>query len=319
MISLKLLCSNIGIDFEGKDIEIEGINTLKDAKKSEISFLSDKKYASQLPLTKAAAVIILEDNLKDLPSGVEALVVKENTYLYMAKATQYFAPKLIDFDTPKAIIGEGTFVAENAYIANGTSVGKNCHILPGAYIGSNCTIGDGTIIHANVSIYRDTVIGNDCIIHSGTVIGSDGFGFAHTAQGEHVKIYQNGNVVIEDSVEIGANCSIDSAVFGSTTIRKGAKLDNLIQIGHNCDIGEHSIIVSQSGVAGSTKLGRNVVVGGQAATAGHLEIAPFTTLASRTGVTKSIKESGKTFAGFPMMEHRQWLKLQGRIASLLKK
>jgi UDP-3-O-[3-hydroxymyristoyl] glucosamine N-acyltransferase len=136
--------------------------------------------------------------------------------------------------------------------------------------------------------------------------------------GEHVKIYQNGNVIIEDDVELGSNNSVDCAVFGSTIIKRGVKIDNLVQIGHNCEIGEHTILVSQSGIAGSTTLGRNVVMGGQSATAGHLKIAPFTTFAARSGVTKDIDTPHKTFAGFPLMEHRTWMKQQAKIARLIK-
>jgi UDP-3-O-[3-hydroxymyristoyl] glucosamine N-acyltransferase len=155
------------------------------------------------------------------------------------------------------------------------------------------------------------------MIHAGSVVGSDGFGYAHTKLGEHIKLYQNGNVVIEDDVEIGANTTIDCAVFGSTVIKKGSKIDNLIQIGHNCIVGEHCIMVSQSGLAGSTTLGRNVVMGGQSATAGHLTIAPFTTFAARSGVTKSITERG-VYSGFPLMEHKLWLKLQAKLAKILQ-
>jgi len=155
------------------------------------------------------------------------------------------------------------------------------------------------------------------MIHAGTVIGSDGFGYVHTKKGDHIKLYQNGNVVIEDDVEIGANSTIDCAVFGSTLIKQGSKIDNLIQIGHNCIVGEHCIMVSQSGLAGSTTLGRNVVMGGQSATAGHLNIAAFTTLAARSGVTKSITKTG-VYSGFPLMEHKSWLKLQAKLAKILQ-
>jgi len=179
------------------------------------------------------------------------------------------------------------------------------------------TIGDNVILYPNVSVYRDCVIGNNVMIHSGSVVGSDGFGYAHTKLGEHIKLYQNGNVVLEDDVEIGANTTIDCAVFGSTVIKQGSKIDNLIQIGHNCVVGEHCIMVSQSGLAGSTTLGRNVVMGGQSATAGHLTVAPFTTLAARSGVTKSITKGG-VYSGFPLMEHKIWLKLQAKLAKILQ-
>jgi len=186
------------------------------------------------------------------------------------------------------------------------------------YIGAEAIVGDNTVIYPNVTVYRDCIVGSDCMIHANTVIGSDGFGFATNKMGEHRKIYQNGNVVIENDVEIGSNTSIDRAVFGSTTIKKGVRIDNLVQIGHNCEIGEYSVLVSQSGFAGSSKLGRNVVMGAQSGVAGHLEIAPFNTFAARTGVTKTIKETGKTFAGFPFMDHKSWLKIQGKLARLIK-
>ena len=179
-------------------------------------------------------------------------------------------------------------------------------------------IGDNTIIHSNVSIYHDCKVGSDCIIHASTVIGSDGFGFATTKLGTHVKIYQNGNVVIGDDVETGASVAIDRAVFGSTVIKEGVRIDNLVHIAHNCVIGEYSVLVAQSGIAGSTTLGRNVVLGAQAGVVGHIQIAPFTTFAARTGVTKTVTESGKTFAGFPMMDHKKWLKLQAKMARLIK-
>jgi UDP-3-O-[3-hydroxymyristoyl] glucosamine N-acyltransferase len=215
------------------------------------------------------------------------------------------------------VIGEGSVVYPTAHIENGACIGKNCTIMSGAYIGTETVVGDNVILYPNVTVYRDCVIGNRVMIHSGSVIGSDGFGYAHTKMGEHIKLYQNGNVILEDDVEIGANTTVDCAVFGSTIIKQGSKIDNLVQIGHNCVVGEHSILVSQSGLAGSTTLGRNVVMGGQSATAGHLSIAPFTTLAARSGVTKSIINKG-VYSGFPLMEHKLWLKMQAKLAKMME-
>lgn len=314
---LSAIAQAVGVSFEGTDIEIEGIHTLDDASASQISFLDNPKYISSLEGTKAAAVLCTAETAKQVPNGCIALV-DEEPYLKLALASKLFAPNVIETEGAEAIIGEGTFVAPTAYVGKGAVIGKNVKLLPGVFVGCNAEIGDNTILHANVSVYRDCKIGSECIIHAGTVVGSDGFGFAHTKLGEHVKIYQNGNVVIEDDVEIGANCSIDRAVFGTTHIRKGCKIDNLVQLGHNVDIGEYSILVSQSGVAGSTKLGRNVVMGGQSAIAGHLEIAAFTNFAARSGVTNNVTESGKTYGGFPLMEQRTWLKLQVKLARLLK-
>lgn len=317
-MNLKEISAIIGAEYSAEiDIDIVSMNTLKDATADELSFVSNSKYIKDIESSKAAAILVDENTKAYVPSGSVALVV-DNPYMKMAILSKYFAPKVEDNTLPEAIIGEGSDVSQKAEIANGAVIGKNCTILAHVYIGAEAIIGDNTVIYPNVTVYRDCKIGNDCIIHSNTAIGSDGFGFATNKQGEHTKIYQNGNVVIEDDVEIGSNVSVDRAVFGTTLIKKGTRIDNLVQVGHNCVIGEYSVLVSQCGVAGSTKLGRNVVVGGQSAFAGHLEIAPFNTFAARSGITKSIKESGNTFAGFPLMEYKIWLKLQAKIAKLLK-
>jgi len=304
--------------FDKADREISGMNALKDATADEVSFVANAKYVKDIQDTKAAAVIVPESLVGYIPDGCVPLIVK-NSYWSMAVLSKYFAPDIEDKKLPNAQIGEGSKISSKAEIANGAKIGKKCIILAHVYIGTNAVIGDNTIIYPSVTVYRDCVIGNDCIIHSNTAIGADGFGFATNSLGEHKKIYQNGNVIIEDDVEIGSNVSIDRAVFGSTLLKKGVRIDNLVQIGHNCIIGEYSVFVSQSGSAGSTKLGRNVVVGGQAAFAGHLEIASFSTFAARSGITHNIKESGKTYGGFPLLEQRQWLKLQAKIARLFKR
>ena len=305
---------NVEISIE-KDCDIVGMNTLKDAVPGEISFLSDSKYEKDLENTKATAVILPASKENLLPNGVVALVSDE-AYLDLAKLSKFFSKPVVNSDI-KPIIGENSLIYPTAHIENGAVIGNNCIIMAGVYVGCNVVIGDHVILYPNVSIYRDCILGNNVMIHSGSVIGSDGFGYAHTKNGEHIKLYQNGNAVVEDDVEIGANTTIDCAVFGSTIIKKGTKIDNLVQIGHNCVVGEHTIMVSQSGLAGSTTLGRNVVMGGQSAVAGHLNIAPFTTLAARAGVTKSITTGG-IYSGFPLMEHKLWLKLQAKLAKILQ-
>ncbi|MDD5160617.1 MAG: UDP-3-O-(3-hydroxymyristoyl)glucosamine N-acyltransferase [Sulfuricurvum sp.] len=299
----------------GSQIEISGMNTLRDACEGEISFLSDSKYEKDLATTQASAVILPKAKSSLLPSGVVA-IESDEPYLMVAKLSQYFAKPIRSSDAAP-VVGEGSVVYPTAHLENGSKIGVNCTIMSGVYIGAEVVIGDNVILYPNVTIYRDCSIGNNVMIHAGTVIGSDGFGYAHTKMGEHVKLYQNGNVIIEDDVEIGANTTVDCAVFGSTIIKRGSKIDNLIQIGHNCIVGEHSIMVAQSGLAGSTTLGRNVVMGGQSATAGHLSIAPFTTLAARSGVTKSITLKG-VYSGFPLMEHKLWLKMQAKLAKILE-
>ena len=316
-MDIKEIANIIGFEYSGDSFEISGINTLKDALPNELSFVTNPKYFKDMEDSKAGAIIVSQAISLSVPSGSIALIVDE-PYLMMAILSKSFSSPIEDVDAPKAIIGEGTKLSQKAEIANGAMIGKNCTIMSGVYIGSGCVIGDNTILYPNVVVYRDCKIGSDCIIHANTTIGSDGFGFATNKRGEHTKIYQNGNVVIEDDVEIGSSTTIDRAVFKTTLIKKGVRIDNLVQVGHNCEIGEYAVLVSQTGIAGSSKLGRNVVMGGQSATSGHLEVGAFNTFAARSGITKSIKENGGTYAGFPLMDHKMWLKLQAKLARLIK-
>ena len=313
---LSEITKEINIDLNGSDIDIDGIHTLSEATPTQLSFFTDSKYASQLKDTRAAAVLIDEKHAKLLPSTTIALITDE-AYLKLALASKFFAHKLITKGGHPAL-GENCDIDKRVRFGNNVTLGDNVTVMAGCYVGDNVIVGSGTLLHPNVTLYHHTQIGAECIIHSGTVIGCDGYGFAHTKLGEHVKIYQNGNVLIEDHVEIGANCAIDRAVFGTTYIRKGTKFDNLIQIAHNCDVGEHSLCAAQVGLAGSTTLGRNVVMGGQSATAGHLEVGAFATIAGKCGVTKSL-EGGKTYAGFPAIDHKLWLRLQAKMMGLVKR
>ena len=315
-MTLQEIAEFIGLNNQD-EIEITGLNTLLDSNENQLTFLENKKYINDLKNTKAAAVLVTSENANEVPVGTIALICDE-PYLNLAKISKLFAPNVVEMDGEKPLIGGGTKVMPNVYIGKDSVIGSDCTIMAGAFIGDNVKIGNNTIIYPNVTVYRDCTIGNDCIIHAGTVIGSDGFGFASTKDGKYIKIYQNGNVAIGNDVEIGANCAIDRAVFNSTIIEDGVRIDNLVHIAHNCKIGRGSILVGQVGLAGSTILNAYVVMGGQSAAAGHLEIAPFTTIAARGGVTKSITEPKKSWAGFPLFEHREWLKLQGKISNLLK-
>lgn len=314
--TLSQITQALDLTFDSQDIEITGIHTLSNASSSELSFFTDKKYLAQLPTTKAGAVLIDAKYAELLPSTTIAVITDE-AYLKLAFSSKFFVHK-ITTQSQEPIMGKNCDIDASVRFGVGVILGNNITILAGSYIGDNVNIGSNTLIYPHVSIYHHTQIGQNCIIHSGTVIGCDGYGFAHTKMGEHIKIYQNGIAILEDDVEIGANCSIDRAVFGETILRKGTKLDNLIQIAHNCDIGEHTLLAAQVGLAGSSNLGRNVVMGGQSATAGHLEIGAFTTIAGKGGVTKSLK-GNTTYAGFPAMEHKRWLKIQAKISGLLRK
>ena len=300
------------------DIEIIGLNTLKDASSNEISFLENKKYVNHLKETNAGAVFVTEEFEGIVPGNCIPLVCKE-PYISLAYASKLFAPKVIEHEGKDPQIGTNSTIMPNSYIGKNTVIGSNSTVMAGAFIGDNVVIGDNTLIYPNVTVYRDCVIGSNTIIHAGTVIGSDGFGFAtDKSTGIHIKIYQNGNVIIGNNVEVGANCTIDRAAFKSTVIEDMVRIDNLVHIAHNCVIGRGSILVTQVGLSGSTILKEYVVMAGQSGTTGHLEIAPYTTISARGVVSKSITEQKKQWAGFPLIEHKSWLKLQSKIQRLLK-
>ncbi len=317
MLSLNSIAKELSIDCNS-EIIICGLNTLKDANSSQISFLENKRYLSDLKDTKAAAVFVIDELKDEVPNNTIALVV-EQPYLSLAMASKLFAPKIVETSGDEPIIGQNCTIMKNASIGFNTIIGENCTIMAGSFIGDNVSIGDNTIIYPNVTIYRDCTVGSDTIIHAGTTIGCDGFGFATTSNGQHIKIYQNGNVTIGNNVEIGGNCAIDRAAFNSTVIEDMVRLDNLVHIAHNCIIGTGSILAGQVGLAGSTVLKEYVVMAGQSGATGHIEIAPFTTISARGAASKNITEPKKQWAGFPLMEHRSWLKLQGKINGLLKK
>lgn len=319
VISLNTICDNLNITLEPvKHIEITGLNTLQDACSYEISFLENKKYLKDLQNTNAAAVFVTKEFKELVPSHTIALVCDE-PYINLAYASKFFAPNIVEEKGNSPIIEEGSTVMPNVYVGKNSCIGKNTIIMSGAYIGDNVQIGENCIIYPNVTVYRDCKIGNNTIIHAGTVIGSDGFGFATDKKtGTHIKIYQNGNVIVGNNVEIGSNCTIDRAAFASTVIEDMVRIDNLVHIAHNCKVGYGSILVTQVGLSGSTILKEFVVMAGQSGTTGHLEVAPFTTISARGVVSKSINEPKKQWAGFPLIEHKAWLKLQGKINKLIK-
>jgi UDP-3-O-[3-hydroxymyristoyl] glucosamine N-acyltransferase len=316
-MKLSTLLKELSISLElATDPEIAGISTLREATGSQISYAVSDKHLDALKNTGAAAVLVTE-KLRDRVCTTAIAIVVEDPELSMARASRLFRE---NFDLPRAgsqHIDPTAVIFPNVSMGTNVTVGKNSRIMSGVYLGDHAVVGDDTIIHPNCVVYHRCRIGNRCIVHANTVIGSDGFGYAHTKTGEHVKIEQMGNVVVEDDVEIGSNTSIDRATFTSTMICRGAKIDNLVHISHNVKVGEHTIIAGQTGIAGSTTLGRNVVMAAQSGATGHIKIADFTQIAGRGGVTKDT-EPGKTYAGFPLMEHKAWLKFQGKLARLVK-
>ena len=314
--SLSTLLQHIEISYNGEDVQIAGLHTLTEATSEHLSFLAEAKYLKELPQTKAAAVLVRQAHRDQVPAGVIALVV-EDPYLCMAQLSKHFATVP---STEECIptVGADSQIAKSARFGRDVVIGKGVTIMSGCYVGEGTRIADGTILYANVTIYHGCQIGMDCIIHSGTVIGADGYGFTHTPEGQVVKIHQNGNVILEDEVEIGAQTAIDRAVFGSTVIGRGTKIDNLVQIAHNVHMGEGCLIAGQSGIAGSAVLGEGVVMGAQSGVTGHITVADGTIIAAKSGLTKSVT-GGKVYAGFPAVEHKQWLRAQAKLQSLAKK
>lgn len=297
-------------------IPITKLESPENAEESSISFLEKEQYLPQIQTSKARAILVRQSHLNAIPHSAFALIC-ENPYLAMAYLTEYFATPLFSATTPPKI-HESTQIAPSATIGNGSEIGKNCIILANVSIGENVKIGDHCVLFPGVCLYNGTKLGNNVRIHANSVIGSDGFGYAHTKNGQHIKIYHNGIAVLENDVEVGANTTIDRAVFGETRIKQGTKIDNLVQIGHNCNIGEFSIIVSQAGISGSTSTGRNVVLGGQCGSAGHLHIGDFTQVGARGAISKSLPANGK-FSGHPILPIQDWLKLQALLKKMLKK
>lgn len=306
-MKLSEICEILKIDFKGEDFEINALNSLQNAKENELSYCDSLKNTKFIENSKAGAILVTKE-MQDLVKS-NAIIV-ENPHLAFAILSKYYAKELIS-DKKESKISKTAKIMPNVYIGNNVSIADEVIIMPGAFIGDNVEIGANTIIHPNVTIYNDTKIGANCHLNANCVIGSDGFGFAHTKTGEHIKIYHNGYVKIGNNVEIGACTTIDRGVFEPTIIEDYAKLDNLIQVAHNCELGYGTILVSQVGLAGSTKLGRNVVMGGQSGTAGHLKIGDFAQIAARGGVSKDL-EGGKNYGGFPIMELKAWQKMMAK-------
>jgi UDP-3-O-[3-hydroxymyristoyl] glucosamine N-acyltransferase len=297
------------------DAAVSDVAPVESAQPHQLSFITDDKYLPFLA-TSHAGVVLVSKGLKVTDEGLQdrAIIFVENARGAMAQLLQLVAkamnPARTGIEQP-SFISEGVTVPEDAYIGafayigRNVRLGKGVQIYPHVFIGDNAVIGDNTLIYAGTRIYHDCRIGADCILHAGVVIGSDGFGFEPDAEGVNRKIQQIGNVIIEDDVEIGANTTIDRAMMGSTVIRRNAKLDNLIQIGHNVEVGESTILCAQVGIAGSTKVGSHCILAGQVGVTGHIEIADHSVFAGKTGVTGNIRKAG-TYSGIPAIDAANW-------------
>lgn len=300
------------------DTTVSSFGKIEEATAGQLSFLANPKYNDYLYTTKASLIIVSESLQLQKNITATLIRVKDAYTAFATLLTTYQnlkAQQRKGIETPShiastATLGDDIYIGAFAYVGEKVNIGNNTKIFPGVYIAENVRIGNNTTIHAGVKIYEDCVIGNDVIIHAGTVVGSDGFGFAPQPDGSYQKVPQIGNVIIEDQVEIGANTTIDRATMGSTIIKKGVKLDNLIQIAHNVEIGSQTVIAAQTGISGSTKLGQKIMIGGQAGIAGHLTIADGVKIAGGAGVTKNLEGEGKSYAGFPAEDAKQSLKTQ---------
>jgi UDP-3-O-[3-hydroxymyristoyl] glucosamine N-acyltransferase len=297
---------------------VDSFGKIEEAKQNQLAFLANPKYEEFLYTTGASVIIINET--QELKQPVQATLIRvPNAYTAFAnllhKYQEIVTQQLNGVQEPSfihssATLGENVFIGAFTYVSQGAQIGNNVKLFPMVFLGNNVKVDDNTILLPGVKIYNDCVIGKNVTIHAGSVIGGDGFGFAPQADGTYKKVPQIGNVVIEDFVEIGANATIDRATIGSTIIHTGAKLDNLIQIAHNVEVGNNTVIAAQAGVSGSTKIGNNVQIGGQAGIVGHIQIADGTRINAQSGVSKSVKIPNSAITGSPAFEYTSALRSQ---------
>lgn len=291
---------------------VHSFGKIEEAQEGQLSFLANAKYEDFIYATKAS-VVLVNENFQPKQAVPCTLIRVDDAYMAFAalleKYHQIITEQLsgiepLSYVAATAVVGAEAYIGAFAYVGERVKLGNNVKIFPGVYLGNDVTIGNNVVLYAGVKIYERCQIGNNVIIHAGAVIGADGFGFAPQPDGSYKKIPQIGNVVIEDDVEIGANTTIDCATLGSTIIKKGAKLDNLIQIAHNVEVGAHTAIAAQAGISGSTEIGNYVIIGGQAGIVGHVQIADKARINAQSGVSKSI-HSPIAVTGSPAYEYMQ--------------
>lgn len=297
------------------DTKVNNIAKIEEGFEGALSFLANPKYEQYIYSTDSSVVLV---NRNFVPSqSIKATLIRvDNAYEAFASLL-----RLVDQSRPRkkgihptaiiessATVGEDVYIGPYSYVGENSNIGDGCSLYPHVYIGDDTVLGKNCQLYSGVKIYHQCKIGEGCIIHSGSVIGSDGFGFAPQSENEYMKIPQLGNVVIEDMVEIGANVTIDRATMGSTIIAKGVKLDNLIQIGHNVEVGENTVMAAQTGIAGSTKVGKNCMFGGQVGLSGHIRIADGTKIGAQAGIAGSVKDENSVIIGTPAIEFKQFLK-----------
>jgi UDP-3-O-[3-hydroxymyristoyl] glucosamine N-acyltransferase len=314
------------VELEGRgECLISGPAKIESAQKGQVSFVANEKYAKYLDTTKASLVIVHQSvSVNELSGSTSFLKVRDPYSAFVFLLKKFATPRSIAAKgiAPTAVIGEGVTIGEGVSIGAYAVVGDRCSIGRNTIIGAHTvllhdvSVGDDTVLFPSVTCYDGTTIGNRVVIHSGSVIGADGFGFAPQGDGSYVKIPQMGIVEIGDDVEIGANATLDRATMGSTAIGRGAKIDNLVQIAHNCRIGEDTVIAAQAGISGSVTIGRQCIIGGQAGFAGHLELADGIKVAAQAGISKSFLEPGISLRGYPAQPMRDQLKHEAMLRNL---
>lgn len=304
------IANMVGGTIEGNpQVKVNRLAKIEEGAPGALSFLANPKYLPFIYTTLSSIVLVQNEFVADQP--LECTLIRlDDPYSALAKILEVYdkTPQAQTVISPlssiskSAKIGENVYVGDFSVLSDNVVIGDNVRIYPNCYLGENAIIGANTTIYPGVIIYYDSEIGSYCTIHGGSVVGADGFGFAPQSDNNYKKVAQIGNVIIEDNVEIGANTTIDRATLGSTIIRKGVKLDNLIQIAHNVEIGENTVIAAQSGIAGSTKIGKNCMIGGQVAISGHISIADDVKIGGKAGIAHNITKAGSVLLGSPALE-----------------
>jgi len=298
-------------------VQVNQLGKIEEAEAGSLSFLANPKYEQYLYTTGASIVIINNDQV--LTESVNATLIRvENAYMAITALLDVYNKLKLDksgieqpsFIHPTATVGENVYIGAFAYIGPNVKIGNNCKIYPQTYIADDVVLADNVTLFAGVRVYFDCKIGNNVIVHSGTIIGADGFGFAPVGDGTYSKIPQIGNVVIEDDVEIGSNTTIDRATMGSTIIRKGVKLDNLIQVAHNVEIMSNTVVAAQTGISGSTKVGENCIIGGQVGIVGHISIAKGSQVQAQSGISRTLNDENKKWMGSPAQPYSNHMRSQ---------
>ncbi len=299
------------------DVLVNQLAKIEEGDDGALAFLSNPKYEHFLYETKASVVIVNQDLQLIKPVKISLIRVKDaySAFSELLRIYDQLRKERSGIEEPSYIhesanIGQDLYLGAFSYIGRDVIIGNRVKIYPQVYIGDGVTIGDNTVVYPGVRIYYDSKIGDNVVLHSGVIVGSDGFGFAPQKDGTYSKVPQIGNVVIEDNVEVGANTVIDRATLGSTTIRKGVKLDNLIQIAHNVEIGANTVAAAQTGISGSTKIGENVVLGGQVGVVGHIQVATGSQIQAQSGINRSIDQENKKWGGSPAMPYNSNLRSQ---------